>query len=82
MSDSTDDPPGVPATRRARAKSAVLWGLVGGLAFLVLAQGYLLADGTLPFRYATLFPLAGAVGATATGTVYLTEHRVREKRRT
>ncbi|GAB6879115.1 hypothetical protein JCM17823_13890 [Halorubrum gandharaense] len=74
--------PGVPATRRARAKSAALWGLVGGFAFLVLAQGYLLVGGELPFRYAGIFPLAAVVAAVAGGITYLTEHRVGAKRRT
>jgi hypothetical protein len=30
---------------RPRQKSALLWGAVGAFAFLVLHQGYLLADG-------------------------------------
>ncbi len=69
-------------TRRARAKSAVLWGLVGGFAFLVLAQGYLLVGGDLPFAYAGLFPLAGGITAASAAIAYVTEHRLRAKRRT
>ncbi|ELZ37821.1 hypothetical protein C471_11986 [Halorubrum saccharovorum DSM 1137] len=76
------DPPGVPATPRARAQSAVLWGLVGGFAFLVLAQGYLLLDGDLPFGYAGVFALAGAIAVASGGIAYATEHRLHAKRRT
>ena len=72
--------PGVPATKRNRVKSAVLWGAVGGFAFLVLAQGYLLLGGELPFRYAWLFGLAMAVVIGATGITYLAEHRIRAER--
>ncbi|WP_123623279.1 hypothetical protein [Halorubrum sp. CSM-61] len=78
----TADPPGVPATPRARARSAALWGLVGGFAFLVLAQGYLLLDGDLPFGYAGLFALAGAIAVASGGIAYATEHRLHAKRRT
>jgi len=78
--ESDDDAPGVPATKRNRVKSAVLWGAVGGFAFLVLAQGYLLIGGELPFRYAWLFGLAAAVAVGATGLTYLTEQRIRAER--
>ncbi|GAB7010359.1 hypothetical protein [Halorubrum trueperi] len=69
---------------RTRAKSATLWGLVGGFAFLVLAQGYLLVGGTgaLPIPYAGVFAIAGAIAATSGGIAYATEHRLRAKRRT
>ena len=73
---------GPRATKRARAKSAVLWGLVGGFAFLVLAQGYLLVGGDLPFGYAGLFPIAGAIAVASATIAYATEHRLRAKRRT
>jgi len=76
------DPPGVPATPRTRARSAALWGLVGGFAFLVLAQGYLLLDGDLPFGYAGVFALAGAIAVASGGIAYATEHRLHAKRRT
>lgn len=79
---SSAEPPGVPATKRNRAKSAALWGLVGGFTFLVLAQGYLLFGGGLPFRYPWLFGVGVTVTAGSSVTVYLTEHRVRAKRRT
>ena len=88
MADGVDGPeeatdtPGVPATPRARARSAALWGLVGGIAFLALAQGYLLVDGDLPFGYVGLFALAGGIAAASGGIAYATEHRLRAKRRT
>jgi hypothetical protein len=76
------DPPGVPATPRTRARSAALWGLVGGFAFLVLAQGYALTGGDLPFGYAGLFALAVAIAVASGGIAYATEHRLHAKRRT
>ncbi|WP_435095638.1 hypothetical protein [Halorubrum sp. N11] len=76
------DPAGVPATRRTRAWSAALWGLVGGFAFLVAAQGYLLLDGDLPLGYTGLFALAGAIAVASGGIAYAIEHRLHTKRRT
>ncbi|MFC5133292.1 MULTISPECIES: hypothetical protein [Haloferacaceae] len=76
---------GVPATRRNRLRSAGLWGAIGGFAFLVAAQGYLLTGGSFPFGYAWLFGLAAVVAAAAGALAYLTEHRIARrgaKRRT
>lgn len=76
---------GVPATPRNRLRSAGLWGAIGGFAFLVAAQGYLLTGGSFPFEYAWLFGLAAAVAAAAGTLAYLTEHRIARrgaKRRT
>ncbi len=80
VESSGRSPAGVPATKRNRVKSAVLWGAVGGFAFLVLAQGYLLIGGELPFRYGWLFGFAAAVAVGATGITYLTERRIRAER--
>ena len=80
--EGTTPPPGVPATPRARARSAALWGVGGGFAFLVLAQGYLLVDGDLPVGYAGLFAIAGAIAVASGGLAYATEHRLHAKRRT
>ena len=48
----------------ARTKGSLLWGLVGALAFLVLAQGYLLVAergiGFVPTLGVTLAVFAGA----------------------
>ena len=80
---TTADGPGVPATPRARARSAALWGLVGGTAFLVLAQGYrLLGPGSLPVGLRGLALVALGVAAASAGLSYLTEARLRAKRRT
>mgnify|MGYP006302372295 CR=1 FL=1 len=75
--------PGAPATPRARARSAALWGIVGGFAFLVLAQGYrLLGPGSLPVGFAGTVVVAVAVAAASAGITYLAEARLRAKRRT
>ncbi|OYR85612.1 hypothetical protein DJ71_07525 [Halorubrum sp. E3] len=80
--EGTADRPGVPATPRARVRSAALWGLVGGFAFLVLAQGYLLVIGGLPVGYVGLFVLAGGIAVASGGIAYAVEHRLHAKRRT
>jgi len=80
--EGTAGSPGVSATRPARARSAALWGLVGGFAFLVLAQGYLLVDGDLPFGYVGLFALAGTIVVASGGIAYATEYRLHAKRST
>ena len=67
---------GPPIHPRDRRKSALLWGVIGALVFLVVAQAYLLLDGDLPFGYAGLFPLAGAIGAVLGVTAYLFEPRL------
>ena len=59
----------------AVAKSAVLWGLVGALAFLVLHQGYVLVGndgiGILP-----AVGIAVVVGVITTGVTYVGERRL------
>lgn len=65
--------------RHRRRRSALLWGAVGALSFLVVAQGYLLLDGELPLGYAGLFPVAAAVGGILAATAYLFEHRLRRR---
>ncbi|MFC7188019.1 hypothetical protein [Halorubrum yunnanense] len=66
-------------TKRARAKSAALWGLVGGFSFLVLAQGFRIAAGDLPVGYGGVIGLAAAVAVASGGIAYATEHRLRTK---
>ena len=51
----------------ARTKSTVLWGVVGALAFLVLAQGYLLIAGQR-VAYTPLLGVAAVVFAAAAAT--------------
>ncbi|WP_144799685.1 hypothetical protein [Halorubrum depositum] len=69
--------PAARPTRRARAKSAALWGLVGGFAFLALAQGFLLVASDLPVGYVGLAGLAASVAVASGGIAYATEHRLR-----
>ncbi|MEZ3163696.1 hypothetical protein ABNG03_04500 [Halorubrum sp. RMP-47] len=74
---------GAPATPRARARSAALWGVVGGFAFLALAQGYrLVGPGSLPVGFGGTLLVAVAVAVASAGLSYVTEARLRAKRRT
>ncbi|TKX78000.1 hypothetical protein EXE53_23545 [Halorubrum sp. SD626R] len=74
---------GGAATVSARAKSAALWGLVGGFSFLALAQGYrLVAGGDLPVSVAGLAAIAAGIAVASGGIAYATEHRLHAKRRT
>ncbi len=59
----------------SRTKSAVLWGLVGTLSFLVLVQGYALLATPL-VSVAGALALAVAVGAGAGLGAYLLEPRI------
>jgi hypothetical protein len=75
------EPPARP-TKRARAKSAALWGLVGGFTFLVAIQGYrLVSAGGLPVGIGGTVLIAVAVAAVVTAIAYALEHRLRAKRR-
>ena len=75
--------PDALATERARARSATLWGVVGGFAFLALAQGYrLLGPGSLPVGLGGLALVGVVVAVASAGITYLAEVRVRAKRRT
>jgi len=74
---------GAPATPRVRARSAALWGAVGGFAFLALAQGYrLVGPGSLPVGLGGTVLVALAVAVASAGLSYLAEARLRAKRRT
>jgi hypothetical protein len=68
--DRSDRP---PASRRLQ--SAILWGLVGGFSFLVLAQGYRLVTGRGP-RLLALLGVAVVVTAVAAGLSYALEVRL------
>ena len=60
---------------RPDRKRALLWGVIGALAFLVLLQGYeLLADRRVDWL--VKFGVALAVGVLATGTTRLLQGRV------
>jgi hypothetical protein len=74
---------GAPATPRVRARSAALWGAVGGFAFLALAQGYrLVGPGSLPVGFGGTVLVAVAVAVASAGLSYVAEARLRAKRRT
>jgi len=64
----------------AAAKSAVLWGLVGALAFLVLHQGYVLL-GNDGVSLLPAFGVAVVVGVVATAASYVGERRFAAHRR-
>ncbi|WP_227132509.1 hypothetical protein [Halorubellus salinus] len=62
----------------ARTKSALLWGAVAALTFLVLHQGYVLLGNT----GIGLLPAVGVavvVGVVATGASYVGERRLRSR---
>jgi hypothetical protein len=65
---------------RPRVKASVLWGLVGALAFLVLAQGYRLVVGRL-VGFAALLVVAGVVGVAAAALAYAAQGRLARKER-
>jgi hypothetical protein len=58
-----------------RIKDSLLWGAVGGLAFLVLVQGYELLAGT-PVTLGAKFGVAVLVAVAATGLSYATHDRL------
>ncbi|AUV80493.1 hypothetical protein C2R22_01485 [Salinigranum rubrum] len=64
-----------------RTKSSLLWGLVGALAFLVLAQGYDLIVG-LDVGFAARFGVAAVVGVAAAGLTHRLSPRFGAKGRT
>jgi hypothetical protein len=58
----------------AAIRDRVVWGLVGGLAFLVLGQGYVLVTSTTVSLW-LLLAVAVVVTAVATGAAHLLETR-------
>ncbi|MFB6156114.1 MAG: hypothetical protein ABEJ22_09475 [Haloferacaceae archaeon] len=67
---------------RARTRSSALWGAVGGLTFLTLAQGYQLAVGALGVGLPVLLAVAVVVAVIVAALAYATEHRLATKGRT
>jgi hypothetical protein len=65
-----------------RTASALLWGLVGTLAFLVLVQGYRLLVGALGLDFLTASGVALLVGGVVTAASYVAEPRLAAKGRT
>jgi hypothetical protein len=66
----------------SRARSALLWGLIGALAFLVLAQGYRLFVGPLGLDIPIAAGLGLCVGGVVTAVSYVVEPRLETKGRT
>ncbi|THE63856.1 hypothetical protein D8Y22_16140 [Salinadaptatus halalkaliphilus] len=58
-----------------RTKSALLWGAVGVMAFLVLIQGYALVSGPL-VSITQGAAVALVVGLATAGSAYVLEHRI------
>ncbi len=59
-----------------RTKSAVLWGLVGALSFLVLLQGYeVIVDASTPLVITAAVTVV--IGVLAAGLSYVVEGRLR-----
>ncbi|MFB6157325.1 MAG: hypothetical protein ABEJ34_05735 [Haloferacaceae archaeon] len=65
-----------------RRRSALLWGLVGLLTFLVLVGGYRLATGPLGVPLPAVAGVAALVGVAVTAVAYRYEPRLRAKGRT
>jgi hypothetical protein len=63
---------------RPRAKAALLWGLVGGLSFLVLVQGFRLATGRA-VQTGVVLGVALVVGVGASAVTYALEGRLGTK---
>ncbi|RQG86989.1 hypothetical protein EA462_15190 [Natrarchaeobius halalkaliphilus] len=58
-----------------RLKSALLWGAVGFMAFLVLVQGYaLIVEPLVTIVHGTILAVAVAIATTA--SAYALEHRI------
>lgn len=63
----------------ARTKASLLWGIAGGLTFLVLSQAArLVAD--LPLGLARLIPVAIVVAVVTASLGYVVERRLASKR--
>ena len=67
---------------RRRTKSSLLWGAVGALTFLVLAQGYRLGVGPLPTGLLGMVAIGLTIGGTVGTVSYLTEPWLAAKGRT
>jgi hypothetical protein len=67
---------------RPRLKSALLWGAVGCLCFLVALQAYRLAVAPLSFGIAESAAAALVVAAVVVCATYVTEDRLARKGRT
>ncbi|QLG63768.1 hypothetical protein [Halorarum salinum] len=62
-----------------RGKSALLWGAIGALTFLVLAQGAVLLSVPLPVGFLGLLGVAAALGGLVAVVAHRVEHRLTGK---
>ncbi len=67
---------------RQRLKSAILWGSIGVLIFLVSVQAYVLVGGEIPTGYARVLGVAAVIGGIVALVAYTTEYRLIPKGRT
>lgn len=67
---------------RQRLKSAILWGSIGALIFLISVQAYSLVGGEIPTGYARLLAVAAVIGGIVAFVTYTTEYRLIPKGRT
>lgn len=67
---------------RSRVKSALLWGLVAGLCFPVLAMAYRIAVEPLSIGIGATFGIATLLAAGVAAIAYATEYRLLRKGRT
>lgn len=67
---------------RQRLKSAILWGSIGALVFLVSVQAYILVGGEIPTGYARVLGVAAVIGGIVALVAYTTEYRLIPKGRT
>jgi len=74
MSDAQGSEAGAPTRLSPEAKASLLWGVVGGLAFLVLVQGYELV-GDEPVSLGVKFGVAVAVAIGAALLTYVARAR-------
>ena len=66
---------------KGRTRSALLWGVVGALSFLVAVQGYQLAVGGLPLPLWIVGVAAVGVAAVSATVAYVAEPRLLAKGR-
>lgn len=67
---------------RRHTKSSLLWGAIGALTFLVLAQGYRIVVGPLPTGSLGMVVIGLTIGGTVGTVSYLTEPWLATKGRT
>jgi len=65
-----------------RTKSSLLWGIIGGMSFGVLAQAYMIIAEPLPIGIWGVLFGGVTVGTITTVVTYATEYRLMQKGRT